>query len=126
MRRNWKRIFALVLVLGMMFALAACGEKSTVPEEVGTYEFKDMTYEGEVYTMEDLGLDTPYTMVLREDGTGYIDMDGESAVTWGDGKLTDETGDVYDYVYKDDVFTMTQGEEMGMTFQKTTGEDSSK
>lgn len=98
------------------------GSKGTGPEEAGSYQLYEMTFEGEVFDndfLETSGFEL-YTMELSADGTGWLKIDGKSAITWGDGKITvDEVGAVYTYEFQDGMITLTETTGESMTFQKT-------
>lgn len=111
-----KRITALALVLVLIFALAACGGKGgAVP---GTYKLTGMMQDGEdlseqIAAMEALGMEI--TLVLKEDGTGYLNMLGEQAdLTWDAKSITVE-GDAEPYTVDGDSLTLKEGN-TSMTF----------
>ena len=85
-----KKIAALTLVLVMVLALCACGGGSDSKNPaVGTWKISGLYESGEDYTayMSALGFDG-LVIVLNEDGTGTMTMDGQTAdIKWEDGKL---------------------------------------
>lgn len=102
--------------------LSGTGVQDSGPEEAGSYQLYEMTFEGEVFDhdfLETSGFEL-YTMELSADGTGWLKIDGKGAITWGDGKITvDETGAVYTYEFKDGMITLTETTGDIMVFQKT-------
>ena len=84
-----KRIAALTLILVMVLALCACGGSDGKNPAVGTWTIKSMTNGGETYSVDDVPtLKDFIVMELREDGTGTMTMDGQTAdIKWEDGKL---------------------------------------
>lgn len=98
-----KKILAVMLVIGMMMGLCACGSA----KEVGKYQFVEMSSEGMTITAETLkGFDMDPSGIyieFRKDGTGTLNMgamgDGDDAsteFTWKDGKMTAD-GDTVAY-----------------------------
>ena len=85
-----KKIVALTLVLVMVLALCACGGGSEKKNPaVGTWKISGLFESGEDYTayMSALGFDG-LVIVLNEDGTGTMTMDGQTAdIKWEDGKI---------------------------------------
>ncbi len=86
-----KKIVALTLVLVMVLALCACGGSSDSDKNpaVGTWKISGLFESGEDYTeyMDAFGF-TGLAIVLNEDGTGSMTMDGETAdIKWEDGKI---------------------------------------
>ena len=109
-----KRIVALALVLTMVFALAACGGAGGGAKP-GTYTLTKMIVDGEDYTSMLGMLGMEVTMVLNDDGTGYMDMYNEHMdITW-DAKNISLDGDAQAYTVDGDEITMTEGETT-MTF----------
>lgn len=96
--------------------------KETGPEEAGSYKLYEMTFEGEVFDndfLETSGFEL-YTMELSADGTGWLQIDGRSSLTWGDGKITLDGSDaIYTYTYKDGMIVLEESTGESMTFQKT-------
>ena len=85
-----KKIVALTLVLVLVLALCACGGGSEKKNPaVGTWKISGLFESGEDYTeyMDIFGF-TGLAIVLNEDGTGSMTMDGETAdIKWEDGKI---------------------------------------
>ena len=44
-----KQSLAVILALVMVLSLSACGGKNSGPEEVGSYQLYEMTFEGDVF-----------------------------------------------------------------------------
>lgn len=102
--------------------LSGSGVQDSGPEEAGSYQLYEMTFEGEVFDhdfLETSGFEL-YTMELSADGTGWLKIDGKGVITWGDGKITvDEIGAVYTYEFKEGMITLTETIGNIMVFQKT-------
>lgn len=123
-----KQSLAVILALVMVLSLSACGGKNSGPEEVGSYQLYEMTFEGDVFDhdfLETSGF-ALYTMELAADGTGWIKIDGKATITWGDGKITvNESNAVYTYTYKDGMIVLEESTGESMTFKKTDSADAS-
>ena len=128
MKIKMKQSLAVILALVMVLSLSACGGKNSGPEEVGSYQLYEMTFEGDVFDhdfLETSGF-ALYTMELAADGTGWIKIDGKAAITWGDGKITvNESNAVYTYTYKDGMIVLEESTGESMTFKKTDPADAS-
>ncbi len=102
--------------------LSGSGVQDSGPEEAGSYQLYEMTFEGDVFDhdfLETSGFEL-YTMELAADGTGWLQIDGRGSLTWGDGKITvDEVGAVYTYEFQDGMITLTETTGDTMVFQKT-------
>ncbi len=102
--------------------LSGSGGQTSGPEEAGSYQLYEMTFEGDVFDhdfLETSGFEL-YTMELAEDGTGWLQIDGRGSLTWGDGKITvDEGGAVYTYTYQDGMIVLEESTGDTMVFQKT-------
>ncbi len=102
--------------------LSGSGVQDSGPEEAGSYQLYEMTFEGDVFDhdfLETSGFEL-YTMELAADGTGWLQIDGRGSLTWGDGKITIDGSDaVYTYTYKDGMIVLEESTGESMTFQKT-------
>ncbi len=120
-----KRIVALLMIAIMVFALTACsgggGGGSSKPSPVGKYTLSGMSENGEATSEEDLklleSLGLTVTMEIKEDGTGVLDLFGETMdFTWDDDNLIVD-GEKQAYTFDGTTFTM-ESDETSMTFTK--------
>lgn len=118
--RKVKIALCLVLVLGLVMSLAACGGVDVS----GKYNLVSMESEGETVTMEDLqavlGTEIEMYLELKPDGTGVMNMMGETVdMEYADGMIWavgEEDGKVA-FTVEDGKLTMTQDGET-LIFQK--------
>ena len=87
MKKTVKAVLCLVLVIGVVCTLAACGDKI-----VGRYDLVKMESNGQtldVSTLKSLaGSDVDMYLELFEDGTGIMKMDGDTThMRWADGQI---------------------------------------
>ena len=115
-----KRITALALALILVFALVACG--SSGGAKPGTYKLTTMVQGDEDMTdqvamMESMGMEI--SLVLNDDGTGYLDMMGEHMdLTW-DARYLIVDGEKEPYSMDGDVLTLKEpGTTMTFTLKK--------
>ena len=110
-----KKIVALTLVLVMVLALCACGGSKTA---AGTWKLTGMTQDGQDYSEYLSMLGMEITMVLNDDGTGYMEAMGEKVdVTWDDSTITHD-GESINYSLSGDKMTFEEdGAEMIFTRQ---------
>ena len=107
-----KKIVALTLVLVMVLALCACGGGSDSKNPaVGTWKISGLFESGEDYTeyMDAFGF-TGLAIVLNEDGTGSMTMDGQTAdIKWEDGKIINpDTNESLNFTIDGDKLTVQE------------------
>ncbi len=112
-----KKIVALTLVLVMVLALAACGGGSSM-SAAGTWKLTGMTKDGQDYSEYLSMLGMEITMVLNDDGTGYMEAMGEKVdVTWDESGITSQ-GETISYTLDGDKLTFEEdGSQMTFTRQ---------
>ncbi len=107
-----KKITALLLVLVMVLALTACGESKEInPDAVGVYTLKSITENEETQDLEEMGvaelMAATFSLVLNEDGTGTMLIDGETyTIKWNIDHIYLD-GDKTDYTLEGDILTIT-------------------
>ena len=107
-----KKIVALTLVLVMVLALCACGGGSDSKNPaVSTWKISGLFESGEDYTeyMDAFGF-TGLAIVLNEDGTGSMTMDGQTAdIKWEDGKIINpDTNESLNFTIDGDKLTVQE------------------
>ena len=101
-----KRAIALTLVLLMVLALCACGSNK---EAVGTWELTEFTSDGEDLGSQIKAMGFTVTLVMNEDGTGYMDMLGEKLeFTWKGNRITTSDG-TSPFKVEGDTLTIDEG-----------------
>lgn len=129
-----KKFLTAFLAIAMLFSLAVCGTAGAAglktgggelpAETVGTYKLTGMSgedgvSEDELSAMETLGLTA--TLTLAPDGTGVLDIFGETTdVTWDESSLTAE-GESIGYTLTDGVLVLSD-DDLSLTFTKTSDE----
>lgn len=108
MKKTVSTVLCLVLVLGVVFSLTACGSNVA-----GRYELTTMEMDGQVIDIEKMkilaGEDIEMYIELREDGTAILKMNEEiTDMLWADGKIWPKhnTTDVSSLVIDGTVLTM--------------------
>jgi hypothetical protein len=108
MKKTVNAVLSLVLVLGVVFTLAACGINVA-----GRYELTTMEIDGQVIDIERMkilvGEDLEMYIELREDGTAILKMNEEiTDMLWADGKIWPKhnTAEVSSLVIDGTVLTM--------------------
>lgn len=104
-----RKVLSVVLVVAMLLTFAACGKKTSSP--AGTYVLESMTSEGVTMKMEDLAAlgmsEDDFKLILNEDGTGSMEVYGQSQeLTWDDKTLTAE-GESIAYTLSGDTLTIS-------------------
>ena len=123
MKRQIKKILAVMLVLGMMMGLCACGSK----KEVGKYSFTEMKGDGVTITasnLADFGMDaSSMYLEMRKNGTGTLSLggldeeDGSTDFEWKDGKITMD-GETGSYTLYGNKIVIELGDGESITFTK--------
>ncbi len=110
-----KRAIALTLVLLMVLALCACGSNKAA---IGTWEMTEFTSDGEDYAALIKSMGYTVTMVINEDGTGYMDMMGEKLeFKWSGNKITTEDG-TSPFKVEGDTLTIDEGSDIMVFVRK--------
>lgn len=142
MKKYLRSILCLVLALCMAMCFVACDEKDDDDDDkessksvAGTYQFYEMTQDGETITMADLeeqleeyaeymeeeiDMDEFCTLILKKDGTGTLVLMGEEMEMEYDDECiwpVDEADDKVEYTFKNGKFTMEQ-DGMKLVFKK--------
>ena len=119
MKKTVSTVLCLVLVLGVVFSLTACGSNVA-----GRYELTTMEMDGQVIDIEKMkilaGEDIEMYIELTEDGTALLNMYVElTKMLWADGKIWPENDadDKIDFTIDGDILTMEQSG-MKMIFEK--------
>lgn len=104
-----RKVLSVVLIVAMILTFAACGKKTS--SAAGTYVLESMTSEGITMKMEDLAAlgmsEDDFKLVLNEDGTGSMEVYGESQeLTWDDKNLTAD-GESIAYTLSGDELTIS-------------------
>lgn len=119
MKRTIKAVLCLILVMGIVCSLAACGN-----DIVGRYELIEMESNGQKLDIAALkslaGSDIDMYLELFEDGTGVLKMDGDTTqMSWADGMIwpTNQGDEKVAFTVDGDVLTLER-EGVKLVFKK--------
>ena len=114
-----KAFFAIVAALAVVVSFASCGGGKGDAALAGTYKVESIG-DTDVASMESLmGISFDYSLTLNADGTGKMDMMGQSTdLKWdASAKTITAEGDTQPYTVKDGKLVMSIGGE-DMVFVK--------
>lgn len=117
MKRTMKILMSTLLVVCLLACLVACGGSSKGPS--GKYTLVSMDADGmsmDAEMLKSLGLEI--TIEFNSDGTGTLDMAGESeSFEWKDNKITSSNGGEMTFVLDGNTLTISE-DEGTMVFEK--------
>lgn len=106
MKRTMKVLLSALLIVSLIACLAACGSKGPS----GTYTLDSMEAEGMTMDAEALkGFGMEATITFNSDGTGSIDLMGQSEeFTWKGNTITSEDGEDLKFDFDGNTITMEE------------------
>ena len=115
-------IFATAIILvAALFMLTGCGNKFDMKKMAGSYELIEMKDSDKNYSKEDIeqlknyGLN--FTIELKDDGTGSMDLFGEKSDLKYDDKGITVDDDTVSYTFEDNKLSL-ESDDTKMVFEK--------
>ena len=111
-----------ILLIGTLFILTGCGKKFDMKKMAGKYELVEMSENDKSYNKEELAKLKEYgitfTLELKEDGTGTIELYGQSSnVKYDENNITIDE-DTASYSVDDNYKITIEKDGMKMVFEK--------